>query len=139
MFGTCFQLLITQKILLFVGPMDWLGAAFTSYFFSFFFFLQPPIPKLIELGASFFFFPLTPNTQTHRTQIALKPRKFISILNNQILQLHQQTQKWRGMERMRWIVAPVVDPNRSLCLSPSGFCFPTTPPNQTHLRSEMTH
>ena len=49
-----FPTLITQKILLFVGPTDWLGAAFTSYFFlSFFlffflFFLQPPIPKLIE-------------------------------------------------------------------------------------------
>ena len=46
----------------------------------FFFFLQPPIPKLTEPKASYFFsflfsfFPSTPNTQTHRTQIALKHR-----------------------------------------------------------------
>ena len=36
-----------KKILLFVGPIDWLSASFTSYFL-FLFFLQPPIPKLTE-------------------------------------------------------------------------------------------
>ena len=36
-----------KKILLFVGPICWLSASFTSYFL-FLFFLQPPIPKLTE-------------------------------------------------------------------------------------------
>ena len=52
MFDTCFQLLITKKILLFVGPTDWLVQLLLLI--SFFFFS--------------FFFPSTPNTQTHQTQ-----------------------------------------------------------------------
>ena len=43
-----FPILITQKILLFVRPTDWLGAAFASYLFI--------------------YFPSNPNTQTHQTQ-----------------------------------------------------------------------
>ena len=130
MFDTCFQLLITKKILLFVGPTDWLVQLLlliSFFFFSFFFSPQPPIPKLTKPRASYFFFfffsfnPQYPNS-----------------LNPNCSQA-PFTQKRRGLKRMRWIIAPIVDPNRSLGLSPSGFCFPTTPPNQTHLWSETTH
>ena len=69
MFDTCFQLLITQKNLLFVGLLDWLGAAFTDRLPSW---TNSLNPILLLLLLFFFFFPSTPNTQTHRTQIALK-------------------------------------------------------------------
>ena len=75
MFGTCFQLLITQKFLLFVGSMDWLGTVFTSYYL--FIFTSTPNTQThrSQTRASYFifyfFFPSTPYTWTHQTQIEL--------------------------------------------------------------------
>ena len=129
MFDTCFQLLITKKILLFVGPIDWLVQLLlliSFFFFSFFFPLNPQYPNSPnpELLISFSFFSFNP--------------QYPNSLNPNCSQA-PFTQKRRGLKRMRWIIAPIVDPNRSLGLFPSGFCFPTTPPNQTHLWSETTH
>ena len=129
MFDTCFQLLITKKILLFVGPTDWLVQLLlliSFFFFSFFFPLNPQYPNSPnpEILISFSFFSFNP--------------QYPNSLNPNCSQA-PFTQKRRGLKRMRWIIAPIVDPNRSLGLSPSGFCFPTTPPNQTHLWSETTH
>ena len=73
MFGTCFQLWLLKKFyFLWDARIDLVQLLH-------FFFLQPPIPKLTEPKASYFFFffsffPSTPNIQTHRTQIALKNR-----------------------------------------------------------------
>ena len=61
-FGTYFQLLITQCFLLFVGPIP---EHLVKYFLMFMLFSASYFLFL-------FFFPSTPNTQTHRTQIALK-------------------------------------------------------------------
>ena len=119
MFGTCFQLLITQKILLFVGPTDWLGAAFTYYYYYYYFsFFNTQYPNSPNSGASYFFsfflFPSTPNTHNNHSpnqellisflfflqppipttttsvlSLKHKPRKFISILDRPIFDLKQ--------------------------------------------------
>ena len=89
MFDTYFQFWQLKKNLLFVGPIDWVSAAFTLLFIIIIFFFQLPISKLTEPKTFFFFFSFLFFLQPPTPKLT-KPKLLSSIVHR--LPLHPLTE-----------------------------------------------